>query len=131
MAMLVVVYDGECVVCTGIKRVVAALDWRKRIRWVDLHDACQRAEVFSGLDQAEMMGQIHLQDERDNEYAGFLAIRRVFKALPLTYPLWLLMHLPGMTQLGHFIYCFIAKHRYRVNRFLGRPVCDLGTCRLN
>ncbi|MBE2181957.1 MAG: DUF393 domain-containing protein [Anaerolineae bacterium] len=131
MAMLVVVYDGECVVCTGIKRVVAALDWRKRLCWVDLHDAARTAEAFPGLEQAEAMGQIHLGDEYGSEYAGFLVIRRMLKALPLTYPLWLLMHLPGMTRLGHFIYRFIAKRRYGVNRIFGRPVCDLGTCRLN
>ncbi len=131
MAMLIVVYDGACVVCTGTKRVVSALDWRKRLCWVDLRDAVRTVEAFPGLEQAEAMGQIHLRDEGGSEYAGFLAIRRILKALPLTYPLWLLMHLPGMTQLGHSIYRFIAKRRCGANRLLGRPVCDMGIRRPN
>lgn len=129
--MLTVVYDGECVICNGTRRVVSALDWLKRIHWVDLHDSSRVNSEYPGLDYAEAMGQLHAREASGNEYAGFLATRRMLKELPLTYPLWLLMHVPGMTWLGHRIYRFIAKRRYGVNRLFGKPVCEDDICHVN
>lgn len=129
--MLIVIYDGECVICNSTRRLVTALDWMKRIHWVDLHDSSRVSREYPGLDYAEAMGQLHARDSHSNQYAGFLATRRMLKELPLTYPLWLLMYVPGMTRLGHHVYRFIAQRRYGVNRLVGKPACDAGTCRLN
>ncbi len=129
--MLTVVYDGQCVLCSGTKRFVSALDWRKRVRWIDLHDRAQVAKAYPGLDYAEAMGQIHLRDRRGKEYAGFFATRRMLKELPLTYPLWLLMHLPGMTWLGQRIYRLTAGNRYKLNRLFGVATCEDDACRVN
>ncbi|MFN8379516.1 MAG: DUF393 domain-containing protein [Anaerolineae bacterium] len=127
---VIALYDGQCVVCNGTKRAVRALDWRRRVQFVDLHDRQRAALAAPDLDRASAMGQIHVLDERGRVFAGFLAVRRMLRELPLGLPLWLLLQLPGMTWLGARVYRFIARRRYRINRWFGTPVCDDGVCRV-
>lgn len=124
------VFDGECIICQTTERAVRALDWRGRVVFVDLHQAGVLTARFPWLEPDQAMGQIHVVDERGTVYAGFMGTRRLLRELPLGYPLWLLLHLPGMTWLGARIYRFIARRRYAINRLVGRPVCENDTCRL-
>ena len=124
------VFDGQCVICRATERMVRALDWRRRVRFLDLHDHERVAVLYPWLDQGEAMGQIHVVDDRDRVYAGFLGTRRMLRELPLGYPVWLLLHVPGMTWLGARVYRFIARRRYTVNRWFGAPVCENGACKI-
>ena len=67
----------------------------------------------------QLMGAIHVVDEKRGLYAGFCALRRLLKELPLALPLWLLLHLPGMDRLGALLYGCIARRRYAINRLFG------------
>jgi predicted DCC family thiol-disulfide oxidoreductase YuxK len=124
------VFDGQCVICQSTRRVVRALDWRNRVAFIDLHQADAVARRFPWLDHADAMGQIHVIDTRGAVYAGFEGTRRMLRELPLGYPLWLLLHLPGMRWLGERVYRFIARRRYAINRLVGRPICEDDACRL-
>jgi predicted DCC family thiol-disulfide oxidoreductase YuxK len=128
--MLSVLYDGQCVICNTSRRVVSRLDWRRAVAWVDLH-APEAARQFADIPHAQAMGQVHVREENGRTYAGFLGTRRMLKELPLTFPLWLLLQVPGMTWLGHRVYRWIARNRYAVNRMFGAPVCENDTCRIN
>lgn len=127
------IFDGRCVICQGTRRVVRALDWLKRVEFLDLHAHEQVAHRYPQLDAAAMMGEIHVVDGRGGLYRGFLGTRRMLRELPLGWPLWALLHLPGMTWLGGRIYRFIAHRRYSINRLLGvdlGPDCADGYCRI-
>lgn len=126
---VIALYDGQCLVCKGTKRALLALDWRKRVQFVDLHDRSRAALVAPGLEQTAALGQIHAIDERGQIDAGFRAVRRLLRELPLGFPLWLLLHIPGMSLLGEQAYRFIARRRYILNRWLGARVCRDGICR--
>lgn len=125
------VFDGQCVICRSTERVVRALDWRRRVRFLDLHEHERVAATFPWLDQSDAMGQIHVVDERGRVFAGFLGTRRMLRELPLGYPLWLLLQLPGMTRVGERVYRFVARRRYTVNRWFGAPVvCENDVCKI-
>lgn len=123
---LTAIFDGQCVICQGTRRVVRTLDWFQRVEFLDLHQAATITARFPALDHAAAMGEIHVYDRAGGEFAGFLGTRRLLKALPLTYPVWLLLQLPGMTWLGARVYRWIARNRYAVNRLFGVELapCD-------
>jgi predicted DCC family thiol-disulfide oxidoreductase YuxK len=127
--MLNVIYDGNCVICNSTKRAFSALDWLHRLNWIDLHDTSRMKTIAPRISEDQAMGQIHVLDG-EKIYAGFYGTRRMMKSLPLLYPLWLLMHLPGMTWVGNQVYRFIARNRYTINRLAGKPVCENDMCRI-
>ncbi|MCY3833677.1 MAG: DUF393 domain-containing protein [Chloroflexi bacterium] len=128
--MLRALYDGNCVICKSTCENLRALDWLKRIDFVDLHDQADDSERYSILNRESLMREIHVLDSAGVVFAGFAGTRRMLKELPLGFPLWLLLHLPGMNALGKRAYRFIARRRYRINKLLGRraPDCAAGSC---
>jgi predicted DCC family thiol-disulfide oxidoreductase YuxK len=128
--MLTIAYDGQCVICRSTRRFAMALDWRRQLRWVDIHDAQAVAAHYPDLDFAQAMGQVHVRETAGREYTGFFGTRRMMRSLPALLPLGLALHLPGMTWLGQRAYRFIARHRYQINRLLGAPVCETDGCRV-
>lgn len=128
--MLTALYDGACVVCQSTRATVTALDWRRRVRFIDLRDREAWQAQFPQLQDADILGEIHVLDERGAVYAGLDATRRMLRELPLGWPLWLLLRMPGTDKTWRSLYRFIARHRYSINRLLGKqvPACASGSC---
>ncbi|MEZ4669097.1 MAG: DUF393 domain-containing protein [Anaerolineae bacterium] len=129
--MVTAIYDGYCVICNQTKRTVQALDWLHRVEFLNIHDWNTVNARYPALDYEAAMGQMHLVTPDGQLIGGFPAVRRMMRELPLGYPIWLVLHLPGMNWLGNRVYRFIARHRYRINRFFGMPVCEDGTCKVH
>ncbi len=128
--MLTAYYDGKCVVCQSTCEVVRALDWRRRIKFVDIHDDAGLPMPGIELTDERLMGEIHVLDEAGGLYVGFEGTRRLLREVPLGLPLWLLLRAPGMDGLGGRLYRAVAKRRYGINRLLGvaLPGCPDGSC---
>ncbi len=128
--MLTALYDGNCVICQSSCATLRALDWRRRIQFVDLHDDELWRERYPDLRFDELMGEIHVLDEGGKLYSGFRAGRRLLREMPLGMPLWLLLQLPGMEGIGGRVYRFIAGRRYRINKIFGKagPDCVDESC---
>ena len=128
--MLTAIYDGNCVICQSTRQTFLALDWRGRIEFLDLHDRASWSSRFPSLTEDQLMGEIHVIDTQGTITTGFQATRRMLRDVPLGWPFWLLLQLPGMETLGIRVYRFIARHRYGINRLLGRqlPDCADGHC---
>ena len=109
-----------------------ALDWLKRIDFLDLHEAGVSSEYHPDLSRERLMSEIHVLDADGRLYAGFAGTRRMLKEVPLGFPLWLLLQLPGTDAIGRRIYRFIARRRYRINRLFGNelPDCADGSCQM-
>ncbi len=123
--MLKAFYDGQCWLCQSSCAALRALDWRQRIEFLDLHASDLRT-------QAQLLGEIHVLDEAGQLHVGFYGLRRLLKATPLGFPLWLLLHLPGLERLGPRLYRAIARRRYKINKLLGRDLaaCATEACKL-
>jgi len=138
--MIVAIFDGHCVICNTTRRIVIALDWRKRVEWLDLHNQATLEEHYPDLDYANLMGEIHVIDEGGRLFRGFAGMRRILRALPLGFPLYALLRLPIVgDRLGSGVYRVVARHRYRINRMLGvsldqiereEAMCDENACKL-
>ena len=130
--MLTALYDGNCVICQSTCETIRALDWRKRIEFVDLHADVAWRDRYPSLAFERLMAEIHVVDDAGNIYAGFAGSRRMLREAPLGWPLWLLLQLPGSEAIGRRAYRFIARRRYRINALLGneRPDCADGGCKM-
>jgi predicted DCC family thiol-disulfide oxidoreductase YuxK len=132
--MVTAIYDGHCVICQTTRRIVRALDWLHRVEFLDLHNMAEVVKRYPDLEHDEMMGEIHVVSDSGRVYPGFDGTRRMLRELPLGFPLWLLLNLPGMRWVGVRVYRWIAKNRYAVNRFFGVELpeadCEDGFCKL-
>ncbi len=126
------VYDGRCVICRASKAFVETFDWRHRVEFLDLHESALVTARYPALDHDAAMGEVHVYDRQGREFAGFLGTRRMLKEMPLTFPIWLLLQLPGMTALGARLYRWIACNRYAVNRLFGVDLtpCEDDVCKV-
>lgn len=127
--MTVTVYDGQCVICNSTRRMVTALDWLRRIKWLDLHQRDTVEARYPWLDYERAMGEIHVIDSQEDIYAGYFGVRRMLRDLPLGLPVWALLHLPGMDWVGQRVYRWVARNRYEINRAFGVE-CDDGMCKI-
>jgi predicted DCC family thiol-disulfide oxidoreductase YuxK len=129
--MTTAIYDGECVLCNQTKRIVTVLDWLHRVEFLDLHNWNAVETRYPQLTYEQTMGQMHVVTPDGQLMGGFEGMRRLMRDLPLAYPFWLILHLPGMNWVGNKVYRFIAHNRYRINRFFGVDICEDGVCRLH
>lgn len=128
--MLTALYDGNCLICQSTCAAMRAFDWRQRIRFVDLNEDAGHG-LDQGLSRAQLLGEIQVFDEDGRRFAGFQGTRRLLKELPLGFPIWLLLHLPGMDGVGRRVYRFIAARRYRLNARAGKAAvtCSADACK--
>ncbi len=130
--MTTAIYDGRCVLCKQTRRVVVALDWLKRVEFLDIHDWDSVHARYPALNYDDALGEIHVVGQNGEMIGGFWATRRLLRDLPLGLPLWLILRLPGMNLLGPRFYRFVARNRYAINRFFGVKLedCGNGACKI-
>lgn len=128
--MAVAIYDGKCLICNQSRRLYTRLDWFKRIEWLDLHQWDEVSRRYPQVTYEACMGQMHLVTPDGKLLGGFKAARRTMRDLPLLWPAWALLYVPGIDWLGDKTYRFIARHRYRINKLFGVDICEDGVCKL-
>jgi predicted DCC family thiol-disulfide oxidoreductase YuxK len=132
--MVTALFDGRCVICQTTRRVINAIDWFKRVEFLDLHNHTEVEARYPQFDHAAMMGEIYVV-AHDELYTGFDGVRRMLRETPLGFIAWLIFSLPGMGWLGPRVYAWVAKNRYAVNRFFGVDLstdddCVDGVCKI-
>jgi predicted DCC family thiol-disulfide oxidoreductase YuxK len=109
--MLSLFYDGQCGLCTKSIGVLKMLDWRKRLRFVDIHDEAERAQYAPDLQMADLDKSMHIRTSFGRTYKGFSAFRRLTWTLPLLRPLAPFLYIPGVKFIGDRVYRSIANRR--------------------
>ncbi len=125
---ITLLYDGNCVLCRQSNRLVSRLDWLNRTQ---SFDAQMVHEQYPNLDYTDLMGAIHVITTDEQVLVGFFSVRYLARSLPLLWPLSPLLYLPGMNWLGPKIYGWIARRRYTINRLVGAPTCEDGSCKIH
>ena len=125
------IYDGQCVLCRQSRNIIHRLDWLHRIEPLDLQDQDLVNKRYPQLDHETLMGAIHVVTPDERVLVGFFALRYMMRFLPLAWLIWPFLYLPGMNRLGPRIYGWIAKRRYKINRFFGAPTCEDGYCKIH
>jgi predicted DCC family thiol-disulfide oxidoreductase YuxK len=129
--MVTAIYDANCVICRQSKRIVNALDWLHRVEFLDLQNWEVVNARYPALDWNAAFGQMHTMTPDGQMIGGFKGVRALLRQLPLGFPIWLLLHIPGIDWIGEQVYKFIARNRYTINKLVGAPVCENGACRLH
>ena len=120
-----VIYDGACPLCIRSMAAVAALDWLRRIGYLNLMDWTAISDNYPGLDKKACIDEMHVIDTRTRKvYRGFFGFRRIAWEIPLLWALLPILYLPGVSMSGGWIYGMVAGSRLRHEQ-----ECTWHTCR--
>ncbi len=114
----VVLYDGECPMCTFQMRVLTWLDWFNAARLVPLSDP-QVHSLVPWLGREDLMAAIHCVTPEGTIFKGARCIRFIGMRMPLLVPLALILWIPGVIWVAERVYAWIARNRYVLSRVFG------------
>lgn len=109
-ARVTIWYDSLCPICSREIRLMRALDWRRRIKWIDLH----APEADCPLDAAVLLARFHARDASGLVVSGADAFALMWRQIPLLSPLGQAARIPFVLGLlerayGRFL-------RWRIKR---------------
>ena len=113
-----VIYDGDCPMCSAQMRLLRRLDWFHRLRMLPLADPAVR-EAAPSLSHETLLEAIHCVTPSGRVYRGARCLRFVGMRTPLLLPLALLLWLPGMIWVADKIYQRVSRNRYLLSRLFG------------
>jgi predicted DCC family thiol-disulfide oxidoreductase YuxK len=122
----VVVYDGDCGMCTAQVSKLPKWDGRQRLAFLSLHDPRVR-ELYPDATHERLMKEMLLVDRRGGRHWGPEAIRYLTSRLPRLWWAAPLAYFPGSMALWRPLYRWVAHNRYR----FGGKRCDDGACSLH
>lgn len=104
-------YDALCPLCLKVVVVIKHLDVFNRIKCLSVQDHASMEKYFSDISEDELLINIHGVSRHGKVYVGYNAYTQLFKHFIYTYPLSLLMMLPGISTIGKNLYKHIAGER--------------------
>jgi predicted DCC family thiol-disulfide oxidoreductase YuxK len=123
----VVIYDGQCRICTTQVRKIPWWDCQGKLSYLSLHDP-EVQHRFPDLTHERMMKEMVIVDRDGNRHWGPEAIRYLSRRLRRLWWAAPFLYFPGSMFLWRPLYRWIARNRYRLS---GGPACDEGTCSLH
>lgn len=123
----VVIYDGQCRICTAQVRRLPWWDCQRRLSYLSLHDPVVERR-WPDLSHDRLMQEMLIIDRRGNRHWGPEAIRYLTRRLRRLWWASPFLHFPGSMFLWRPLYRWIARNRYRLS---GGQACDEGTCALH
>jgi predicted DCC family thiol-disulfide oxidoreductase YuxK len=125
MSQHIVLYDGDCPMCTFQMKVLSWLDWFHVLALVPLSNP-KAQEIAPHLGREDLLEAIHCVTPERRIYRGARAIRFVGMWLPLLVPVALLLWIPGVIQIAEIIYQWISRHRLLLSRVFGcKEACTI------
>lgn len=103
-------YDGECGLCTRAARRIRALDWLRRLEFVDMLRTTP--EALPVPVETAMRG-IPMRTRAGRVLVGFPALRRALIQTPLGALVAWALYVPGVDALGERVYNRVAANRAR------------------
>jgi predicted DCC family thiol-disulfide oxidoreductase YuxK len=123
---LIVLIDGECPMCRRLARRLSRLDWLQRLAFEDATDAAVRDRFAPGLDEQAALTAMHVVAPDGSRQSGFDGFLRIARVVPLLWVFGAVGVLPGIRQLGRYIYRLVASNRARCTD----AACAISSARL-
>lgn len=123
----VVIYDGQCRMCTGQVERLARWDRGGRLSFLSLHDP-EIARRYPDLSHDELMQNMYVVDGAGRRFKGAEALRELSRRLPALWPLAPVLSLPGMMPVWQWCYGQVARRRYLWGRL---DECENGACAIH
>ena len=121
----VVIYDGECGICTAQIGRLPWWDCQDKLAYLSLHDP-QVAENWPELSHERLMQEMCIIDARGRQHWGAEAIRYLSRRLRRLWWATPFLYFPGSMLLWRPLYRWIAQNRYRLS---GK--CEKGSCEIH
>jgi predicted DCC family thiol-disulfide oxidoreductase YuxK len=110
-----VLYDGDCPFCCKTTAVLKRLDWLHRLTFHNCRETADIPANTAHLDTQKMIEQMHvLTPGRQHALAGFRAVRWIAGRIPLMWPIYPLLFIPGVARLGQRLYMWVARNRFHL-----------------
>jgi predicted DCC family thiol-disulfide oxidoreductase YuxK len=123
----VVIYDGNCRICTAQINRLPWWDCQGKLSYLSLHDA-EVAHRYPDLTHDMLMRDMYIVDRSGRRHRGAAAIRYLSRRLRRLWWLAPVLHIPFTLPLWQFLYRQIANRRYR---FGSVESCDGDACSLH
>jgi predicted DCC family thiol-disulfide oxidoreductase YuxK len=123
----VVLYDGDCRICTT---QIARLPWwdcQGKLAYLSLHDP-EVARRYPDLTHEMLMRDMYIVDRAGERHRGAAAIRYLSRRLRRLWWLAPVLHIPFSLPVWQWLYRQIADRRYRFGRVSD---CDGDACSLH
>ncbi len=116
--VIVVLYDGDCPMCTFQMRFLTWLDWSNRIKFLPIKDP-QAAIIAPQLTREDLLEAIHCITPDGKIHRGARCIRHLGMRLPLLIPLSLFLWIPGVIWVAEKVYMWISRNRLLLSKLFG------------
>lgn len=122
----VVIYDGNCRICTAQIRKLDWWDCQDKLAYLSLHDP-EVQKRYPDLTHDMLMAQMYVVDRLGNRHGGAAAIRYLSRRLRRLWWLAPLLHIPGTLPLWQWIYRQVAQRRYQFGKVedCGSDACSI------
>jgi len=114
----IVLYDGECALCTFQMRLITSLDWFNTVTLLPVSDP-RTAILAPTLSREALLEAIHCLARDGRIHRGAHCFRFIGMRMPLLVPLALVLWLPGVIWVAERVYQWISRHRYLLSRIFG------------
>ena len=114
----IVLYDGECSLCTFQMRLLTWLDWFNVLQLVPITHPLA-AQVAPQIHREALLEAIHCVTPDGRIYRGARALRFVGLRLPILFLVALVLWIPGVIWIAEHIYQWVARHRQFLSRIFG------------
>lgn len=127
-------YDDACILCSAEARAMQARN-PAGIQLMPVDEAIDALNT-AGFGRIEALTFLCVQDNQGRWYTHMEAVRMLYKTAGMTWAKWL--YLPGIKQVGDWVYPMVARNRYRIPNWLIKrlyggavtKVCENGVCRI-
>lgn len=123
----VVIYDGQCRICTAQVRKLPWWDCQGKLAYLSLHDP-EVARRWPDLPHDRLMQEMVIVDRQGHRHWGPQAVRYLSGRLRRLWWAAPLLHFPGSMIVWQPLYRWIARNRYRLS---GGPACNDDACKLH
>ena len=114
----ILLFDGDCPMCTFQSRLISWMDWLKKISLVPIKDP-RAAEIAPQFTREDLLEAIHCITPEGTIYRGARAFRFLGLRIPLLIPMGLFLWFPGVIWVAEKVYAYIAKNRLFFSKIFG------------
>ena len=114
----IVLYDGDCSLCTFQMRVITWLDWCNTVSLLPIADL-RVAQVAPSITREALLEAIHCVTRDGRIHRGARCIRFIGMRMPLGVPLALVLWFPGVIWIAEKFYMWISRNRHLLSRVFG------------
>lgn len=122
----VVLYDGECGICTAGVSKLPWWDCQGHLAYLSLHDP-QVAQRWPDLEKDRLYKEMCIIDGAGRQHWGAYAVRYLTRRLRRLWWAMPFLYFPGSMLLWKPLYRWVAKNRYQ----LSGAECEDGACELH